>query len=227
MGIIWLSIEETHQHIIEETSDPEEEIIETKQNTNFRISSNMVYDYIYTSALTSEGCGAQKLTMEGPWQWLLSKYTQLYSIRKSYTILSKLKWLLLPNTQTCTSNCLELILENYTELLYIKDDTGLHEHDLAIMERIKKDIKNLLSIVFENYYILNDESENGLGFDVMKSVNVTGGSSVPGALEPAVALLGRLNQNEFSRDQSWLIECFETAAKKKYEKLQCSCEEGY
>lgn len=56
-----------------------------------RLNSYMVYDCTLKAALVSECCGRSKLEVEGPWRWLLHKFTDHFGVRPYYCILIHLR----------------------------------------------------------------------------------------------------------------------------------------
>ncbi|GMH43636.1 hypothetical protein BSKO_11558 [Bryopsis sp. KO-2023] len=193
---------------------------ETAAKANIRVSPYMSYDYLLDAAMKLQGCCSTKLKLDGPWKWLLEEFAALYKIRPGYTLITHLKWVMRHDIRTCTARCLELILEEYTNLLQEKDEMGLHEQDVATMNRIAKECKELLGTIFENYYSLTEMAESGIVEGSMHQPDCP-----PAALEPAIILLARLNNSQLTNDQVWLKERFKVAAKKKYQRLQCSCDE--
>ncbi len=56
-----------------------------------RLNRNIAYDCLLSSALEVERCGPQRLTIEGPWQWLLTAYADQYGVSNAYRVLVHLQ----------------------------------------------------------------------------------------------------------------------------------------
>ncbi|CAD7699455.1 unnamed protein product [Ostreobium quekettii] len=185
-----------------------------------RISAQQTYEYIMGAALVVDGCGKRKLKLDGEWKWLLDEFSKHFSIRNAFVLLCHMKWVMRSDVQTCTAQCLDLIFNEYTALRQEQDEMGLRDHESVQMSNITRKILDLLARTFENYYSLSEIAEdgiqegNGLPFEIP-----------PSALEPAVMLLGRIHDSNSPEDQSWLKQRFQIAARKKYQRLQCSCDE--
>ncbi len=56
-----------------------------------RLSRNTAYDCLLAAALEVERCGPGKLTIEGPWQWLLTAFADMYGVSNPYRVLVHLQ----------------------------------------------------------------------------------------------------------------------------------------
>jgi hypothetical protein len=56
-----------------------------------RMNRNIAYDYLLRAALEVEKCGPTRLTIEGPWQWLLTAYADQFNVSNPYRVLVHLQ----------------------------------------------------------------------------------------------------------------------------------------
>jgi hypothetical protein len=56
-----------------------------------RLNRNTAYDCLLHAALEVERCGPGRVTIEGPWQWLLTAYADAYVVSNPYRVLVHLQ----------------------------------------------------------------------------------------------------------------------------------------
>ncbi|GMH43665.1 hypothetical protein BSKO_11587 [Bryopsis sp. KO-2023] len=164
MGTTFISVEDFHDQNPVPTAPhrPVTPVEVTTPTPNVRVSPYMLYECLLNTAMKVGSCGSSKLVLEGPWKWLLEEFAQLYKIRSGYTLLAHLKWVLRPDVRTCTVDCLELVLQEYTTLIQQRDERGLCEHEMTELRQIGRECKELLGRVFENYFSLTKTRQSGM-----------------------------------------------------------------
>ncbi|PSC72196.1 plant MNA5-17 [Micractinium conductrix] len=184
-----------------------------------QVSSLQVYDELLESALRAVGAGPRNLALHGPWLWLLDRFCESYAVGRNYARLSYLKWVVRLENATLTADCFEVLLRDMVALQQAAAVDGLSSGELGVQAQVSGRIEELLHTAFENYFMLSEETTNGM-MDGALAVR----SGIPAVLHPAVHLYSLVRDATAPADQEWLQERFRVAARKRYQALLTAAE---
>lgn len=93
----------------------------------------------------------------------------------------------------------------------------------TMLDKIKRDTEELLKLALENYYLLSSAARKGI---------LDGTTPPPGDEFPPEALVAAMHLFECMRDVfhpsdvEWLNDRFRLAAKARWQRLACACDDG-
>ncbi|CAG9463051.1 unnamed protein product [Pedinophyceae sp. YPF-701] len=188
---------------------------------SWSLNNQQAYDMALMAALAAQGCGARKLVLEGPWQWLLKELARVYGVREAYTALTYLKWALQPQHATPTADCFSVLLAGVRPLKEAELARTLPAEESAMLRSICQAVESLVARALESYRMLSEQAPSGL----------CGPGEAPPqlpapAMAPALALYSMLRDPLSPSDQQWLSARFQTAARRRYLKLELVCAEA-
>lgn len=184
-------------------------------------TTNNVYDTLLEASLIACGYGPSSLSLKGPWAWLIDRYAEKYGVRKEYTRLSYLRYVVRPGIVAPTSLCFETIALELAPLLEQRESSSLSSAEVAMLQHVLEKINVLLATCFENYFSLNEEKPGGM--NEMLSMREKG---VPAALRPASILLSMTRDMDSGPDggATWLVSRLRMASRKRFHALLAATE---
>ncbi|KAL6780540.1 CGL46 [Auxenochlorella protothecoides x Auxenochlorella symbiontica] len=177
------------------------------------------YDELLRAALGAQGCGRRNLTPEGPWRWLLAEFASAYGVRPQYAALSYLKWVVGEEVASLTSDCFGVLARELAPLHAARAAAALSSGELGVLAQVCNRVDGLLAQCFENYFMLSEDTVNGL---TEGALSVRG--ATPPVLTPATELFCLLRDPGNPADADWLAARFRLAARKRYAALLTAAE---
>ncbi|KAJ7965795.1 Pesticidal crystal cry8Ba protein [Quillaja saponaria] len=172
------------------------------------VAETVAYDLVLEVAMKAQHFRQRNLVLHDPWRWLLKEFASYYGVSDIYTKLRYLSYIM--DVATPTADCLSLVLELLAPVVNDHQKTTLSHQENRILGEMKDQIEQILTLVFENYKLLDESSLLGI-MDVFKPA-----SGVPApSLEPAVELYSLLHDILTPEAQTTLCHYFQVAAKKR------------
>lgn len=153
------------------------------------------YDLCLKVALRFLEFRRRRLSLHGPWSWLLGEFAGRHQISDAYCRLRYLLVIMMEATPTV--DCLDLVLVELKPVLKDFDGSRLTEKEQKMLAVLNDKMHSLLQICFENYNCLNEGQEKGILEDVFLPLEDGWQKKCPApALRCAVELFHVLNVDE-------------------------------
>ncbi|KXZ45841.1 hypothetical protein GPECTOR_50g635 [Gonium pectorale] len=204
---------------------PDSMNVEAVNKNTLRTNACLAYDTALSAALDGNGCGRNKLLVEGPWEWLLSRFASSFGVRPHYCVLAHLRWVLKPGIATISTMCLDVISQGLQPLLqqqHSEQAGALTIHEATLLESVKKAVEMLLEVAFENYYALSDDQSRE-GAETPTAHGAPASAWRPTILMASFRLFNIMRKAFLPTDHEWLNARFRVAAKKRWHFLECNC----
>lgn len=153
------------------------------------------YDLCLKVALRYLEFRRRRLSLHGPWSWLLGEYAGRHRISDAYCRLRYLLVIMMEATPTV--DCLDLVLMELRPVLKVFDGNKLTDKEQKMLAVLNDKMHALLQICFENYNCLHEGQEKGVLEDVFLPLEDGWQKKCPApALRCAVELFHVLNTDE-------------------------------
>ncbi|KAA3484839.1 Phosphoglucose isomerase [Gossypium australe] len=173
------------------------------------VAETVAYDLVLEVAMKVQRFQQRNLQLYGSWNWLLTEFASYYGVSDVYTKLRYLSYVM--DVATPTADCLGLVHELLMPVaMKGHNKRALSHQENRILGETKDQIKQILSLVFENYKSLDESSFSGI-MDVFKPAT----GLVAPALEPAIKLYMLLHDVLSPEAQTNLCHYFQAAARKR------------
>ncbi|KAG8499306.1 hypothetical protein CXB51_005812 [Gossypium anomalum] len=173
------------------------------------VAETVAYDLVLEVAMKVQQFQQRNLQLYGSWKWLLTEFASYYGVSDVYTKLRYLSYVM--DVATPTADCLGLVHELLMPVpMKGHNKRALSHQENRIFGETKDQIKQILSLVFENYKSLDESSFSGI-MDVFEPAT----GLVAPALEPAIKLYMLLHDVLSPEAQTNLCHYFQAAARKR------------
>ncbi|PPR97301.1 hypothetical protein GOBAR_AA23369 [Gossypium barbadense] len=173
------------------------------------VAETVAYDLVLEVAMKVQQFQQRNLQLYGSWKWLLTEFASYYGVSDVYTKLRYLSYVM--DVATPTADCLGLVHELLMPVaMKGHNKRALSHQENRILGETKDQIKQILSLVFENYKSLDESSFSGI-MDVFEPAT----GLVAPALEPAIKLYMLLHDVLSPEAQTNLCHYFQAAARKR------------
>ncbi|XP_070037538.1 uncharacterized protein [Nicotiana tomentosiformis] len=191
---------------------------ETTQVKSGPIAETLAYDLLLEASMRAQQFSTRSLRSEGPWNWLLTEFSEYYGVSDTYTKLRYLSYVM--DVATPTKDCLELIHELLVPVMKARSDKSLTRQEKSLLLDCETEVGSLLATVFENYKSLDENCSTGLA-DISAPVAET---AAP-ALAPAVQVYTLLHDILAQDAQMTLRNYIQIAAAKRCRKHMVETDE--
>ncbi|TYG78973.1 hypothetical protein ES288_D02G104100v1 [Gossypium darwinii] len=175
------------------------------------VAETVAYDLVLEVAMKVQRFQQRNLQLYGSWKWLLTEFASYYGVSDVYTKLRYLSHVM--DVATPTADCLGLVHELLMPVAMKGHNKRALSHQEFFPSFNKTDdyqIKQILSLVFENYKSLDESSFSGI-MDVFEPAT----GLVAPTLEPAIKLYMLLHGVLSPEAQTNLCHYFQAAARKR------------
>ncbi|KAK1263623.1 hypothetical protein QJS04_geneDACA011958 [Acorus gramineus] len=172
------------------------------------VAETVAYDLVLEVAMKVQHFKQRNLLLHGSWKWLLAEFASYYGVSDEYTRLRYLSYVM--DVATPTEDCLVIVDDLLSPVLLKRHSGTLSHQENRILGEVEEQIKQILSLVFENYKSLDESSPSGM----MDVFGPASGLPAP-ALVPSLKLYTKLNDIFSPEAQSKLCSYFQAAAKKR------------
>ncbi|KAB2040628.1 hypothetical protein ES319_D02G097300v1 [Gossypium barbadense] len=173
------------------------------------VAETVAYDLVLEVAMKVQRFQQRNLQLYGSWKWLLTEFASYYGVSDVYTKLRYLSHVM--DVATPTADCLGLVHELLMPVaMKGHNKRALSHQENRILGETKDQIKQILSLVFENYKSLDESSFSGI-MDVFEPAT----GLVAPTLEPAIKLYMLLHGVLSPEAQTNLCHYFQAAARKR------------